>query len=78
MLNSEYSWETLRNNLKSTYNILNSIRLICPKTHIIKLGTMGEYGTPNIDIEEGDNILIISSNRNEETMTRFFQGNRNV
>ena len=34
--------------------------------------------TENIDIEEGDNILIISSNRNEETMTRFFQGNSNV
>ena len=34
--------------------------------------------TENIDIEEGDNILIISSNRNEETMTRFFQGNKNA
>ena len=34
--------------------------------------------TENIDIEEGDNILIISSNRNEETMTRFFQGNNNA
>ena len=25
----------------------------CPEAHLIKLGTMGEYGTPNIDIEEG-------------------------
>ena len=39
---------------------------------------MGEYGTPNIDIEEGDNIFIITSNRNEETMIRFFQGNKNA
>tara|TARA_B100001121_G_scaffold127345_1_gene111612 strand:- start:607 stop:1299 length:693 start_codon:yes stop_codon:yes gene_type:complete len=34
--------------------------------------------TENIDIDEGDNILIITSNRNEETMTRFFQGNKNA
>ena len=34
--------------------------------------------TENIDIEEGDNILIITSKRNEETMTRFFQGNKNA
>ena len=24
-----------------------------PDCHLVKLGTMGEYGTPNIDIEEG-------------------------
>ena len=34
--------------------------------------------TENIDIEEGDNIFIITSNRNEETMIRFFQGNKNA
>ena len=72
MLNSEYSWETLRNNLKSTYNILNSIRLICPKTHIIKLGTMGEYGTPNIDIEEG--WLNIRHNKRSDTFLYPRQG----
>ena len=49
----------------------------------IVLGKVDSKGKPyqsteNIDIEEGDNILIISSNRNEETMTRFFQGNSNV
>ena len=26
---------------------------ITPDAHLVKLGTMGEYGTPNIDIEEG-------------------------
>ena len=34
--------------------------------------------TENIDIEEGDNSLIITSNRNEETMVIFFQGNKNA
>jgi UDP-sulfoquinovose synthase len=44
---------TLINNLRVTNNLLWAIRDLSPKTHIIKLGTMGEYGTPNIDIEEG-------------------------
>ena len=53
MMNIESSWETLRNNLHSTFNIIHSLKDTSPKTHLIKLGTMGEYGTPNIDIEEG-------------------------
>jgi len=53
MFNHEYSWETIRNNLQSTFNLLQCVKDIIPNCHIIKLGTMGEYGTPNIDIEEG-------------------------
>ncbi len=44
---------TLNNNLNVTFNIIWSVINNCPNSHIIKLGTMGEYGTPNIDIEEG-------------------------
>ena len=44
---------TLNNNLNSTFNLLWCVLKHCPDCHIIKLGTMGEYGTPNIDIEEG-------------------------
>ena len=48
----------------------------------IILGKIDSKGNPyqsteNVDIEEDDTILIISSNRNEESMTRFFQGNEN-
>lgn len=53
MLNKYYSWETIRNNLESTFNIVHAVKELKLDTHIIKLGTMGEYGTPNIDIEEG-------------------------
>ena len=53
MLNKVFSWETIRNNLESTFNIVHAVKEISSNTHIIKLGTMGEYGTPNIDIEEG-------------------------
>lgn len=44
---------TLINNLRVTNNLIWAIRDYSPDTHIIKLGTMGVYGTPNIDIEEG-------------------------
>lgn len=44
---------TLSNNLLTTLNTIHGVRQFSPDCHIIKLGTMGEYGTPNIDIEEG-------------------------
>jgi len=45
--------ETQYNNVVGTLNLIFAVKALCPKAHIIKLGTMGEYGTPNIDIEEG-------------------------
>ena len=44
---------TQYNNVIGNLNLLFAIRKHCPSTHLIKLGTLGEYGTPNIDIEEG-------------------------
>lgn len=44
---------TLINNLRVTNNLIWAIKDFARETHIVKLGTMGEYGTPNIDIEEG-------------------------
>lgn len=44
---------TQTNNIVGTLNVLFAIQSQCPDAHLIKLGTMGEYGTPNIDIEEG-------------------------
>lgn len=44
---------TISNNLLTTNNLMFTVRDLSPDTHILKLGTMGEYGTPNIDIEEG-------------------------
>lgn len=53
MLNRRAASLTLSNNLAVTANCIFAVRQFCPKAHIVKLGTMGEYGTPNIDIEEG-------------------------
>ena len=44
---------TINNNLNSTFNLIWAVLEHAPECHIVKLGTMGEYGTPNIDIEEG-------------------------
>jgi len=53
MLNRRAATLTLRNNLMTTAKLDLRRSELAPSAHIIKLGTMGEYGTPNIDIEEG-------------------------
>jgi len=53
MLRREAAMLTLNNNLGVTANVIFAVHEFCPDAHIVKLGTMGEYGTPNIDIEEG-------------------------
>jgi UDP-sulfoquinovose synthase len=44
---------TQRNNIENNLNVIFTILENNPDCHLIKLGTMGEYGCPNIDIEEG-------------------------
>ena len=53
MIDREHAVYTQHNNVIGTLNVLYAIREIDPEIHLVKLGTMGEYGTPNIDIEEG-------------------------
>ena len=53
MIGYDQAHLTLNNNLNATFNLIWAVLEHAPECHIIKLGTMGEYGTPNIDIEEG-------------------------
>lgn len=53
MIDFEAAKRTLDNNLGVTFNVVWAVMEHAPECQIIKLGTMGEYGTPNIDIEEG-------------------------
>jgi UDP-sulfoquinovose synthase len=53
MIDREHAVYTQHNNVIGTLNVLYAIQEIDPEIHLVKLGTMGEYGTPNIDIEEG-------------------------
>jgi len=53
LINYRYANITLVNNLLVTNNLMFALRDFSRDTHLIHVGTMGEYGTPNIDIEEG-------------------------
>ncbi len=53
MIGLKQARETLMQNIGGTLNLVYAMKDIVPKAHLLKLGTMGEYGTPNIDIPEG-------------------------
>ena len=53
MVDRKHAVYTQTNNVVGNLNVLYAIAEINPAIHLVKLGTMGEYGTPNIDIEEG-------------------------
>jgi len=57
---------TQTNNVMGTINVLYAIKDYAPECHLVKLGTMGEYGTPNIDIEEG--YITITHNGRTDTL----------
>jgi UDP-sulfoquinovose synthase len=66
MIDREHAVMTQVNNVVGTLNLLFAIRELCPECHLVKLGTMGEYGTPNIDIEEG--YIAIKHNGREDRL----------
>ncbi len=53
MIDQQHATFTQQNNVIGSLNLLWAIRETCPEAHLVKLGTMGEYGTPNVDIPEG-------------------------
>ncbi|MBM4246997.1 MAG: NAD-dependent epimerase/dehydratase family protein [Deltaproteobacteria bacterium] len=53
MMDVQHAVFTQRNNVVGTLNLLFAMRDVAHEAHLVKLGTMGEYGTPNVDIPEG-------------------------
>ncbi|HYT28455.1 MAG TPA: NAD-dependent epimerase/dehydratase family protein [Ktedonobacteraceae bacterium] len=53
MIDRRHAVFTQTNNVVGTLNVLYAMKEFAADCHLVKLGTMGEYGTPNIDIEEG-------------------------
>ena len=53
MIDQAHAVYTQTNNVVGTLNLLYTIAEVDPSIHLVKLGSMGEYGTPDIDIEEG-------------------------
>jgi UDP-sulfoquinovose synthase len=66
MIDREHAVLTQMNNVVGTLNLLYAMREDFPDCHLVKLGTMGEYGTPNIDIEEG--YITIEHNGRKDTL----------
>jgi UDP-sulfoquinovose synthase len=66
MIDREHAVLTQVNNVVGTLNLLYIMRESFPDCHLVKLGTMGEYGTPNIDIEEG--YITIEHNGRQDTL----------
>ena len=66
MIDRKHAVATQVNNVVGTLNLLFAIRELRPDCHLVKLGTMGEYGTPNIDIEEG--YIEIEHNGRKDTV----------
>jgi UDP-sulfoquinovose synthase len=66
MIDREHAVLTQTNNVVGTLNLLYAIHEDFPDCHLVKLGTMGEYGTPNIDIEEG--YITIEHNGRKDTL----------
>ncbi|PZU93364.1 MAG: NAD-dependent dehydratase [Pseudanabaena sp.] len=66
MIDREHAVLTQVNNVVGTLNLLYAIKEHNPDCHLVKLGTMGEYGTPNIDIEEG--YITIEHNGRKDTL----------
>ncbi|MEN9201889.1 MAG: NAD-dependent epimerase/dehydratase family protein [Thermostichus sp. DG_1_6_bins_120] len=66
MISRDHAVMTQVNNVVGTLNILYAIKEEFPDCHLVKLGTMGEYGTPNIDIEEG--YITIEHNGRKDTL----------
>jgi len=66
MIDREHAVLTQVNNVVGNLNILYAMKEEFPDAHLVKLGTMGEYGTPNIDIEEG--YITIEHNGRKDTL----------
>jgi UDP-sulfoquinovose synthase len=66
MIDREHAVLTQTNNVIGNLNLLYAIHENMPDCHLVKLGTMGEYGTPNIDIEEG--YITIEHNGRKDTL----------
>ncbi|MDM9380002.1 NAD-dependent epimerase/dehydratase family protein [Chlorogloeopsis sp. ULAP01] len=66
MIDREHAVMTQVNNVVGTLNLLYAMKADFPDCHLVKLGTMGEYGTPNIDIEEG--YITIEHNGRKDTL----------
>ena len=68
MANAKNCLLTWRNNTEGQLNLLWAIKEYSPKSHLIKLGTMGEYGTPNVPISEGNFLFKSKDGKHKDSL----------
>jgi UDP-sulfoquinovose synthase len=66
MIDVHHAVQVHQNNVIGNLHVIYAIRDFTPNAHLVKLGTMGEYGQPNIDIEEG--YIEIDHNGRKDTL----------
>ncbi|AWR97524.1 NAD-dependent epimerase/dehydratase family protein [Acidianus sulfidivorans JP7] len=74
MKDLDHAKYTLQNNLNGTLNLIYSIKEIDPSIHILKMGTMGEFGTPNFDIPESAFVNAIVNGKEDRIFTPRWGG----
>ncbi len=79
MINVKHANFTLRNNLTGTINLVYAVRKYeqrnpGKKIHMVKMGTMGEYGTPNFDIPESPYVNAQIGGKNDKIVVPKFAG----
>ncbi len=74
MINAQHAAYTMSNNIGGTINLIYSIMDIDPKIHIVKMATMGEYGTPNFDIPESAFIDVDINGKHDRITTPKWGG----
>ncbi|MDE1833777.1 MAG: NAD-dependent epimerase/dehydratase family protein [Candidatus Micrarchaeota archaeon] len=74
MINAKHAAYTMSNNIIGTINLIYAIMDIDPKIHIVKMGTMGEFGTPNFDIPESPFVDVEINGRKDRITTPKFAG----
>ncbi|BCU67041.1 NAD-dependent dehydratase [Sulfolobales archaeon HS-7] len=60
---------TIVNNLVGTIRLIEAVKSVDPSIHILKMGTMGEYGTPNFDIPESPFVQAIIGGKQDRIIT---------
>ena len=66
MIDQKHAAYTMQNNIMGTINLVYCMKELCPKAHLVKMGTMGEFGTPNFDIAEKAFVNISMGGKRDE------------
>jgi nucleoside-diphosphate-sugar epimerase len=74
MINAKHASYTMTNNISGTLNLIYSIMEVNPLIHVVKMGTMGEYGTPNFDIPETAFVDVEINGKKDRITTPKFGG----